>query len=324
MFKKPPMNFSCFTVKPNFAHKKDNDGVKMKTAKTAFIVNTTAGRNRTSRIWPQLERQLRNIAEFSVFHTIRQGAGTEVAMEAQKQGFDRIIVVGGDGTLHEVVNGIDPAKCVIGIIPTGTGNDFCRSMDIPKDPFAAVDYIFSDNIRTIDLGCVNGRRFLNIAGIGFDAEAANMVNTSPVLRYLSGTVAYLAAVFTLLPTYTNIPISITVDQETVSSCVFLVAVGNSNYYGGGMKIVPQAVIDDGLFHLCLGKDISLSDALGILPKIFSGKHIKHPKVYCMSGKHITLTSSTPMNVHADGEIVSVTPADFTIIPSCLRVVYPKY
>lgn len=290
--------------------------------KTAFIVNTTAGRKRTLRIWPKLEKQLRQIADFSVFYTSRQGAGTEVAREAQMQGFDRIVVVGGDGTLHEVINGIDPVRCVVGIIPTGTGNDFCRSMNIPRDPFAAADYIFSDNLRTIDLGCVNGHRFINIAGIGFDADVANKVNRSPALHCLSGTAAYLAGVFTTLPSYKNTPVNITVDGDTIDSSVFLVAVGNSRYYGGGINMVPQAVIDDGIFHLCFGQDIGFLDALTVLPKVFTGRHAGHPKVRCLSGKHISITSPSAMNVHADGEIVSVTPADFRIIPSCLRIIYP--
>jgi len=291
--------------------------------KAAFIVNTTAGRNRTLRVWPKLERQLRSIADFSVFYTSQQGAGTAVAREVQGQGFDRIVVVGGDGTLHEVINGVDPLRCVIGIIPTGTGNDFCRSVDIPLDPFATADYIFSDNLRTIDLGCVNGHRFINIAGIGFDADVADKVNKSTALRCLSGTAAYLAGVFTTLPTYKNTHVNITVDKNTFEGSVFLVAVGNSRYYGGGIKMVPHAVIDDGLFHICLGQNIGFLEALKILPKVFSGRHINHPKVRCLSGKHISIKTPSAMNVHADGEIVSVTPADFKIIPSCLRIVYPK-
>lgn len=291
--------------------------------KAAFIVNNTAGRNRTFKIWPQLEPKLREKEpDFAVFFTPFKGAGTEVAGKLQNEGFQRMIVVGGDGTLHEVINGINPKQVTIGIIPTGTGNDFCRSMGIPLDPFAAVDYIFSNQIQAIDLGCVNGRRFINIAGIGFDAEVAKEVNENRVLQYLSGTAAYLIAVFIKLFRYKNVPATVSIDSKKIESNLFLAAVGNANYYGGGMKIVPQAVINDGLFHLCIGQDINFFDAVVILPKIFSGRHTEHPKVSFMSGRSVTLTSEKPLAVHADGEIVSVTPASFNILPSCLRILCP--
>lgn len=292
--------------------------------RAAFIVNNTAGRNNTSQLWSRLEPALRKInPNFSVFFTSRRGGGTEAAMTAQAQGFHRLIVVGGDGTLHEVVNGIDPAKTVVGIIPTGTGNDFCRAMGIPVDPFASISYIFSDNLCAVDLGCVNGHRFLNIAGVGFDAEAAKRVNESRILHWISGSAAYLASVFMTLFSYRNTCAHIHIDGETVSGAVFLAAVGNGRYYGGGIKMVPQAIMDDGLFHVTLGLDIKLLDALALLPKVFSGKHTDHHKVTCLTGRQVTISSSVPMTVHADGEMVSVTPAYFQIIPSCLRVVCPQ-
>ena len=291
--------------------------------KTAFIVNKTAGRNRTGRLWQQLEPRLRTQQpDFSVFLTPRKGAGTEIASRAQEQGYSRIIVVGGDGTLHETINGIHTGKAEIGIIPTGTGNDFCRSAGIPQDPFAAPDYIFSDSLRTFDLGKVNGHLFVNVAGVGFDAAVAYKVNTSPILRHFSGAVAYLLAIPASLLQFRNVPVTILVDDKVIEGKVFLAAVGNARYYGGGMEIVPHALPDDGLFHLCIARDINLLDALVTLPKMFSGKHIEHPKVSCVSGRSIALTAHQPLMVHADGEIVSSTPAKFEIFPGQLRVVCP--
>lgn len=295
----------------------------MERTRIAFIVNKTAGRNRTASLWTQLEPRLRSRqGDFSVFFTSHKGSGSRLAQHAQGLGFNRIIVVGGDGTLHEAVNGIHPGSCQIGIIPTGTGNDFCRSLGIPLDPYSSGDYIFDNNLRLVDLGRVNGHMFINVAGVGFDAQVAEKVNTSPMLKALSGTAAYLLGVLVTLVKFRNIPLTVTVDGTDISGRVFLAAIGNARYYGGGMEIVPQAVIDDGLFHLCIARDVNTGDALMTLPKIFTGRHVEHPKVTCVYGENVTITAPKPTVVHADGEIVSVTPATFEILPASLAVVCP--
>lgn len=290
--------------------------------KTAFIVNNTAGRNKTRRLWPRLEKYLRKQQDFSVLFTPRKGAGGETASRAQKQGFNRLVVVGGDGTLHEVVNGVHLNGLELGIIPTGTGNDFCRSLGIPPDPFAAVDYIFSGDPRKVDIGTVNGHLFVNVAGVGFDAEVAHRVNSSQLLQHFSGTAPYLLGVLAELVQFRNTPMEIHVDGTALNGDMFLAAVGNARYYGGGMKIVPQAEMDDGLFHLCFARNVNLWDALTTLPKMFSGGHVEHPKVTCLPGKEIIISSPRDLPVHADGEIVSKTPACFRILPAALTVVCP--
>jgi len=290
--------------------------------KTAFIVNNTAGRNQTCRLWPRLEKCLREQQDFSVFFTPRKGTGGETACRAQKQGFNRLVVVGGDGTLHEVVNGVHLNGVELGIIPTGTGNDFCRSLGIPPDPFAAADYIFSGDLRKVDIGTINGHLFVNVAGVGFDAEVAHRVNSSRLLHRFSGTGAYLLGVLAELLQYRNTPMEISVDGTALNGEIFLAAVGNARYYGGGMKIVPQAEMDDGLFHLCIARNVNLWDALTTLPKMFSGRHLEHPKVTCIPGREITISSPRDLPVHADGEIVSKSPARFRILPAVLTVVCP--
>jgi len=292
--------------------------------KTAFIINAAAGRGRTAKVWPVLEQKIRESGfDFKTFFTPGPGRGGEIAAAVQKNGFSRLIAVGGDGTLHEVINAADLSRATVGILPTGTGNDLCRSLGIPVDPLKALEIILSGPVREIDLGSVNSVLFANVAGTGFDADVALQVNSSPLLSRLPGTAAYLCAVFYRLLHFQKYPVRVQVDGVHFAGKILFAAVGNGQYYGGGMQVVPQAQIDDSTLHLCVAGDVSLGDTIRTLPKIFTGDHIKHPKVWCLSGREIEIISDWRIPVHADGEIVTRTPALFTILPRRLKIIAPN-
>lgn len=290
--------------------------------KTAIIINPQAGRGKCKKIWPAIKKIIMSQGiDCESYFTKSPGHASSLAKTLEIKGFQKIIVMGGDGTLHEVVNGLDTENVVLGIIPAGTGNDFCRSLGIPLNPQTAAKALFEAKEVRLDIGRVNDRFFVNVAGVGFDAQVAEEVNNN--VKWLTGTAAYLFALFKLLISYRNIPLKIILDKNVVLDIKsFLLAVGNAQYYGGGMRIVPSAVIDDGFFHVCVAGNVNRLEVLTTLPKIFSGKHTEHSQVKEYKVKEIEIFSDYKAAVHADGEIVGYLPAKFTMLPGKLRFLLP--
>lgn len=288
--------------------------------RTSFIVNPAAGRGKTARIWPLLADILtKRDFPHEVYFTSGPGEATSLARDLSTVS-DLLVVAGGDGTIHEAVQGLALQAKPLVILPTGTGNDLARTMGIPRNPQQALESIFAGHIKKIDLGLVNGRYFINVAGVGFDAEVALAVNTK--YSHIPGTGAYLLALLQQLANYRNVPVRLEVDGLVYEQKALLVAVGNGCYLGGGMKIVPQAKIDDGYFHVCLVGDVTKMETLQTLPKIFNGRHIDHPKVQVLKGQAIKIDSRDRMVLHADGEIIGHAPAEFTLLPQVLPLLVP--
>ena len=282
-----------------------------------FLVNPVAGRGKGLKVWRQLEHELRQKkVRYRVLYTEYSGAATDLARQLVNQGCSRLVVVGGDGTLQEVVNGLALDQVLLGVIPSGTGNDFARSIGIPGEPSAALGVAMNGHEKRLDLGMIDGRYFLNLAGIGFDAQVAKEVNDN--FKLLGGTTAYLAAVFKVLITYRNQPLRVEMGGQTWEGKALFAAIGNGQYVGGGMRVVPQAQLDDGLLHLCIAGDVGKLDTLATLPKIFSGAHTRHPLVYQAAAKEVTVVSPVPVPVHVDGELMGTTPATFRIVAKVLR------
>lgn len=287
--------------------------------RTFFIVNPVAGGRRAGQKWLEVSSLLAREMDVRHAFTERQGHAFDLARKAVDAGFDRVVAVGGDGTTHEVVNGLMEAggETLLGIIPAGTGNDFPRVMGIPVDYRQASLNLLSGGHRTIDLGMVNDRYFINVGGVGFDAEVAADVNRK---RWSSGsTLPYIVSLLKLLATYNNARVSIYLDEAVVEETILLVAVGNSQSYGGGMRVVPRAVVDDGFLDVCVGGNLTKMETLSLLPKVFTGKHLEHPKVRYYTSREVTIESDTPLSVHADGETVGQTPAVFRLFPRRLKV-----
>lgn len=285
----------------------------------AFVVNPVAGKGRSAQIWGDISRRLQNAgARFNVYLTEKKGDGRAKAAQAVRDGAKRIVSVGGDGTMHEVVNSIHGTGVELAVVPTGTGNDFARTADIPLDPFEAASLALRGTAKPIDLGSVCGEVFVNVAGVGFDAEVANDTNNRNLI--INGTITYLVSVLTMLRRYRCAEVRLAIDGQEIRQRVLLVAVGNGKFYGGGMKIAPGAIIDDGLFDIVVAGDLTKFETIVTLPKVYSGRHIEHPKASLYRGKRITIESNEKLFVHADGEIVGTTPATFEVLRSALKVV----
>jgi diacylglycerol kinase (ATP) len=294
--------------------------------KLLFIVNPTAGGGRGLRTWRVIEQAMsaRGMPA-EVRFTGRRGAATEFAVQGRQAGFETIVGVGGDGTLQEVVNGLvdteGRCRAALGVIPGGTGNDFSKLLTYPQDPLGALNVVLAGKERRIDLGRVNGRFFLNIAGIGFDAEVVRSLDLKP--KRLPGATTYVLGVLRTIVNYTPTYLTIEFEGVTIRQKCLLVSVANGPAHGGGLRMCPGAITDDGLLDLCVAGDFGRLEAALMLPRVLKGRHVTHPKVRMYAGaKKVRVSSDAPVYVHADGELLGPTPAEVEIVPGALRVIWP--
>ncbi|MGI6185471.1 MULTISPECIES: diacylglycerol kinase family protein [Bacillales] len=282
-----------------------------------FIVNPVSGNGRGAMVWKQLEEELRqrNVA-YLVRKTSMAGEAKQLAVDVLQNGsVTGIVAVGGDGTVNEVVNGIHESQvaCAFGHIPAGSGNDFARGHNLPRDPLQALEKILQGNVtKTIDVLQLNGMVAINSVGAGLDGQVAVTANRARYKRWLNkiklGVLAYFLAVVRVLLTYKPCSVTVVIDdrQETLEN-VWLIAVANISSYGGGMQICPDAVPDDGRADICVVSHASRWSLLRAFPLIYTGKHVHHPAARFFRGATITIQSERPMVVHADGEMAGVTP-----------------
>ncbi|NLY91280.1 MAG: diacylglycerol kinase family lipid kinase [Firmicutes bacterium] len=286
--------------------------------KVKVIINPVAGRGRASQAKSQI---LRALLEYDVELHLEETKGphhaAEIARQAVQGGFDLIIVAGGDGTVNQVVNGMGEERVPLGVLGCGTGNDFAAALQMPADPVAAVHQIMNGDICRVDLCRVNQRYFVSSAGIGFDGEVAFHVNEG--FRWARGKTAYLCSVFKTLFSYRPRRIKLTVDGLVMEFNSLLVAITNSPTYGGGLKINPEARLNDGYFDICAAQHMSVPEILVCLPLLFPGWHRNLKKVRMLKGRSITLESSQPFYYQLDGEILTDQVLRFTLFPEALLV-----
>jgi diacylglycerol kinase (ATP) len=245
-----------------------------------------------------------------------------LARKAAADGRD-LIAAGGDGTVGLLAGVAAETGRTLGIVPTGAGNDFAATLGYNRArPLDAIAAIATGRDEIIDLGVVNGRWYTCVTCSGFDAEANRWANT---VTRLSGTSLYVAAVLRTLAVYRPCPFRVTVDGVAHESPAWLVAVGNSRAYAGGMQIVPDARMDDGLLDVCVIGDLSRIQLLRHFPKVFSGSHLSVPGIQIYRGERITVEAldGDAMEVWADGERVGPLPATMEPRPGALRVRVPE-
>lgn len=296
-----------------------------------IIVNPAAGAGRTARKWPQIMGLLKSMGlQFEYDMTEAPGHAVELARSAAKKGCEFVVSVGGDGTINEIVNGLYDAGSMgdvkLGIISTGSGNDYIRTIGVPLNHLEACRCLTKTSKRAVDVGVVeyvnNGqtlkRLFVNFAGLGFDAEVVRA--TTQRFKMLGSMPSYLLGLLTTLLFYQNREVSITLDGHTERRKVCVVLMGNGKYGGGGMFSTPHADPTDGLFDVLIIDNLSKPDLLWSLPRVYRGTHLTHPKVTVKRAREIEIQPVGHMSVQADGELLGEAPARFYMMPSALSIV----
>lgn len=295
-----------------------------------LIVNPTAGANGTAKKWPQIQSLLKNIGlRFEYDITEASGHARELAGTAARNGYEMVVSVGGDGTINEVVNGLHDAgstfDVLLGIISTGTGSDYIRTLGLPATYREACQRLINPEKLKVDVGVIEytsqgqtvKRVFVNFAGLGFAAEIVKA--TTLKFKTLSAMPAYLLGLLTTLISYHNKNISLLIDGELISQKVCTVLMNNGKYSGGGMFAAPEADLSDGLLDVLIIGNLSKLDLLWSLPRLYRGTHLTHPKVTLKKARVIEIQSSEALSLQADGELLGELPARCYLLPGALTI-----
>jgi YegS/Rv2252/BmrU family lipid kinase len=301
------------------------------------IVNPAAGNGRAGRQWPALAERLRAAGiAFTPCVTCGPGDATRCAGWAVAAGAETIVVVGGDGTLNEVVNGCLADGCggeagarpALALLPVGTGADFARGLGIGRETM--FDALLRGRARAVDVGRVafrdaagaeRERHFINIADLGLGYQTNLAVRRAP--RAL-GPAAYLYGALASIARYRPVEARVVVDgQPAYDGPVAIVGVANGPFFGGGMHAAPKARHDDGLLDVLVLEGVSRRALIAdLLPRVYRGAHLRHPAVHFFRGEAVAVEAATPLMLQADGEGVGGAPARFSVLPRALRVLTP--
>lgn len=276
-----------------------------------IIYNPTSGRELFKRALPDVLIKLEDAGyETSAYATKRAGDATVAAERAVEDKFDLVIAAGGDGTINEVVNGIAEKEYrpEIAIIPMGTVNDFGRALLIPKDIDEAVDVIISGQTVPVDVGKMNNRYFINIAGGGKITEVSYEAPSR--LKTVLGPIAYYVKGLEMLPEIKASDVRIEYDGEVFSGEAMMFLIGLTNSVGGFEKLVPDASINDGYFTLLILEKVNFAEFGHVFTLASRGEHIKHPKVHYVKAKDIKVSSFDKVQLNVDGEFGGILPAHF--------------
>ena len=286
----------------------------------ALIVNPSSGGGRGGKALPDAERLLRE--EGVAFHTVVSTDlrhGIENAVTAHGRG-EIPVVMSGDGLIGQVGGALAGRGATMGLLPGGRGNDVARVLGIPSDLPGAVAVLAKGEEREIDVGEVNGKRFLGIASTGFDSVANRVANETRLIR---GGAVYVYAALRTLATWRPANFTVTLDgNEEYTVTGYGVAVANNRAFGGGMFIAPDAELDDGRFDVVSSGDVGKLRFLANLPKVFRGTHVEEDEVTVRRAAAVEVSADRPFPVYADGEHLSDLPARLRVLERALRVIAP--
>jgi diacylglycerol kinase (ATP) len=312
--------------------------VNLNSAKTVFVVNPHAGNGETGKAWPRIRKMAQDLlGSFEICLTTGPSDATRMTRDHLLMGADRIVCVGGDGTLNEVVSGFfdedGPLRrhAVLGFLPNGTGCDFCRTSPIPSGLEDSLLTVREGHVRTIDLGRIryrdhqggtSTRYFHNIASFGLGGEVVDRVNRTskacgPFLTFIWGTLISLFV-------YGKKRIRLKVDDgKEWNVDVLNIAIANGRYHGGGMLVAPDAVTDDGLFHVTVIGAMILPMVFWHLPKLYTGKIKTIRQVSMLTGKKAFASSEQRVLLDVDGEQPGTLPAEMEIVPGALKMIMKR-
>ena len=304
--------------------------------KYIVILNPNAGNGRGNKDWHLIESQLKQFnINYECLRTQGSGHAGLICAEQIRSGNKNFIVVGGDGTLNEVLNGIyslndiNFSEIVLSNIPVGTGNDWCRTYNIPNDYRENAEIISKRNIFYQDIGkatyMVDGKSeskyFMNVAGMGFDAFVAFQTNKKKEEGKGSALI-YLYTLMISLFKYKSTRVTIRTGNTILDDLIFSIGIGIGKYNGGGMMQLPNAIPNDGMFDVTIIKKMNKMEVISNIKKLYDGSIIYHPKVSVLSAKEIFIDSEPPVSLEVDGEKCGSTPIKLEIFQQVLPVIVP--
>jgi diacylglycerol kinase (ATP) len=306
---------------------------------TLFIINPASARGTTLKRWQVARKEfVKSGINFDEQQTTHPGEALSITRNAIKTGTKRVVAIGGDGTLNEVVNGyLDEVKIAsqqetaIGLLPSGTGSDFRRSIGLLKKE-DSIRAIIAARTRLIDAikvefedqhGKKITRHSLNVVSFGLGGEVTTYVNNwrKTLPNWVGGNIRFVAAAVLALKQFKNREVTIKIDDKPALSIQSnLIVVGNGRFAGGGMMLAPQAELDDGLLDVILTNGATRMNIIGELPRVYSGGLLKNPKVSLYKAKTVLIESTEKLAIDIDGETVGFTPARATILPMAVRFI----
>ncbi len=279
------------------------------------IYNPAAGRGRVKQRIAEMEQHLRGLgAGVEIYASSSPKDLTREAAESSRGGFDRVVICGGDGTLNLGIREFDLARGTLALIPLGSGDDFARVNGIPRNLKGACEVAVRGTPREVDVATANGVRYAGVAGVGFDSEVARYANER--VKFLRGSAIYLYSIVRVLPKFRPRRVRIDGRDEEIMFAVF----GNSHQYGSGIKIAPSAKLDDGELDACIVHRTSRFQLLLTLPLAYNGNHVRKSFVETRRAREFNVESESPLDVFADGEPLTTTPARFAIASERLKIV----
>ncbi|WP_127588607.1 diacylglycerol kinase [Paenibacillus koleovorans] len=290
-----------------------------------LIYNPTSGREEMKKkLHDILHRLERGGLETSTHATSGEGDATLAAAEAVERGFDLIIAAGGDGTLYEVINGMAEKKNrpPLGILPMGTTNDFARALGIPRNWEFACDLILQQHTMTIDVGKMNSRYFINIAGGGSMTELTYEVPSK--LKTMIGQLAYYIKGLEKLPRFRPVELSFRSEELTMHEEVMMFLICNSNSVGGFERLAPDASMSDGLLDVLILRRCNLAEFIRIVSAALRGEHLNDDHVVHFKTRRLEITSTDYVQMNLDGEFGGTLPSVFSVLPNHLQIYVDEY
>jgi diacylglycerol kinase (ATP) len=289
-----------------------------------FLVNPASGNGSTGKRWPALRERARALGlEGQELLSEHPGHLTELAREAARS-YELLVVVGGDGTLNEVVNGVADVGAELAVLPSGTGQDFGRTYRIPAKLDDAVKVAVTGKAKTIDLGRVTfaggTRHYANVGSAGMSGAVARRANG--MTKALGGRATFYYALLREFVTWRNTEVTVTLDADVRRGRMHDVIVANGRWHAGGMKLAPEAKPCDGRFDVVLIGDVTKLDFVTTSPKLYWGGHVGHPRIDVVRSTTVRIDAAEPLPFELDGEQVGTTPALFEVVPRALRVRVP--
>ena len=283
-----------------------------------FIVNPAAGNGFALKIEEQLKAEMaRRELECRFVHTDAPGHATQLASEAAKLAdCTGVVAVGGDGTAFEVACGLMSTGVPLGIIPAGTGNDFIKTVSIPKKPLEALEFILTHQPRPVDVGGLNERLFLNVCGTGFDVTVLDY--TLSAKKYCRGILPYLVGLVRGIAHYKPVHVRFTADGHTEERELLICSVANGRFIGGGIPICPDAAADDGLLDLVVVEHKPRWVLPFLVPSLLMGRVLKFPFTTHKRCTSVEIVSEG-MRLNVDGEILPMSTAKFSVMPGVLSL-----